>query len=300
MTVPGIETVKIGLWVDDPPSHVAKPAYFDKLQAHNIDLIDIMVDTVRPGWDPKRGINARFLSRVSKLAEARNIDVALTIWPEPVRKTIDDMVKHVPALIEAAGAVELCSDTESNYHPRRTKGFRSRGGRTGFDLAGDYLVDGLREIKSRFNPPIIISQSTFTSHTENGRAADVAPHMDLVLNQAYGVRNRNKKNPATGKYDLGWKVPWDHSYGPGRMVHTTLDRTEQIPGVLEGKIELGAGLPAYDQKWPRHSVAEAMAMSLNAATDRNVSQVRYWSSKWIVGVKSDGNKAVSRFMRSLR
>jgi len=288
----GVEGVKIGVWVDDTPSRVARAAYFDALQRHNIDLIDIMIDTVRPGWDPK--FDAKMLDRIGKLAEQRSIDVALTVWPEPVKKTIDDMVKHVPALIEAARAAELCSDTESNYTPRRTKGFKPKDGRTAFDLAGDYLVDGLREIKSRFNPPITISQSTFTAHGENGRAADVAPHMDMLVNQAYGVRHRTRSDRSE------WLIPWDHAYGPGRMVHTTLDRSEQVPGVLEGKIRIAAGLAAYDQSWPGKSVAAAMSASLNAAVGRGVSEVRYWSSKWIVGAKASSNEAVARFMRSLR
>jgi len=124
----------------------------------------------------------------------------------------------------------------------------------------------------------------------------VAPHMDRLCVQAYSVRNRTKKNLATGKYDVPWAVPWTHTYGPGRMQVHTLDRTSLVPG--DPKIV--AGLAAYDQKWPTHLAHTALSMAYDAAISHEhveVVAVRYWSSKWVLGVRN--NRYASKFLKSL-
>lgn len=283
----GVEDVVVGVWVDDPPSTATKPAFFDDLVDCNIDLVDVMADTPREGWDPKWP--EKRIGKFGDLAHERGMDVAVTVWPEPDKRTIRDTANGVKELLLASGATELCLDVEFQWKPNKVRGFRAREGRTALDLAGDYAIDALRDAAEECG--CTLSLSTFTAHTENGRGADLAPHVDLIVVQAYSVRHRRRR----GKR---WLVESGHTYGPGHMQNHTIDRSEQVPGVLEGEVELGVGLAAYDQVWPDVDAATAMALAVDSATGRGATHLRYWSSKWIVGRRA--NAYARRFLQSLR
>lgn len=268
-----------GVWVDD--TRMPKdPAVMDEMREHGIASIALMLEGQNEAWNP--WWDREEIELVLKLAAERDMVVAITDWPRPTKKWIDDMFEYLhPWFADGLQLVATESDLEHNWGSDDLDGSFAD-----LDAAGDYLVEKKMELV-RLNGARF-EVTTFTSHTENGRGADVAPHADRIFGQAYSVRNRNKKNPETGRYDVPWAVPWSHTYGPGQMQKHTLDRSLQVPGIDDGRPELGAGLAAYDQKWPGRSPEEAMRVAYDAALLYNPPEVRWWSFKWLFGKKATG------------
>lgn len=296
--------VKIELWIDDPIKRVLSTEYFDALRDHGVDTIAVMVDASQQGWNPK--YSTKTIVELAQLCKDYGIELALTDWPYPDKKQIDEMIRQMTDLILAAGPMvgEWEDDMEFNWTRRKVKGFKN------IDEAGDHWLErkgiAIREIEdsaafSEHEDRVLNSLTTFTAHTENGRASDVAPYVDLLFPQAYSVRNRAKKNPETGRYDIPWQVPERHTYGPGNMQRHTLDRTMMISGIDDGHPEMGCGLAAYDQNgWPMGAL-NAMAMAVDVSVgEYNVKRLRYWSSKWVIGVRSKKNQSASRFLKLLK
>lgn len=284
-----------GVWIDDSPKTVLTPRYFDRLVELNMQTIAIMIDSAERGFDPTWTMQQ--LETARRLAEPRNIRIAITTWPEPVKRTIDKMVRLLPDILDISGAEELEGDHEFNWRPARVDGFKNALGRSALDLAGDYFVEMMRSVISgvlvrlrsrREVRSIELALTTFTAHTENGRSADVAPHCDILYAQAYSVRNRVGVGP----------IDWDHSYGPGRMQRLTLDRTLLVPGTPK-KPRVAVGLAAWDQRWPRHTVHEAILCAVQASLFYRPAEIRWWSSKWILGSQAGRNRDVVRAIEEL-
>lgn len=303
-----LSNVEIELWIDDPARRVLTPRYFRELDDHGINGIAVMVDDSPRAWAPKYSLKR--MEKLGQLCYDFGINLALTDWPYPDKAVCNAMVKGMEKMIIATGLdyVEWEDDTEFNWKPRMIRGFRTRvvSGvrRSALDLAGDYWMNKKREsiarLKDKYGITVISGLSTFTSHTENGRAADLAPEMDRITNQAYAVRHRNRKNPKTGKYNLKWTVPEDHAYGPGNMVKYTLGRSLLIPGMEDGKPELCAGLALYDQgSWPMGPDAAVMLCVDVAVGEFGVKIIRFWSSKWAIGIKSKKSPYGRRILKTL-
>lgn len=267
---------KHGIWVDDP-NRILKAQYWDDMLEHGVTSVALMYERHSPAFDPHYSYSE--LETVCQLAGARDMEVGITDWPWPTPEWMAAAEKHMRRIFDPADLglpiAYYESDVEGNWLRSKVKGYPN------IDKAGDALVDMKTRVVAGTNARR--ETTSFTSHTENGRAADVAPHMDAVFNQCYAVRGRKRKNPTTGKYDLDWDVPWDHTYGPGNMVKHTLDRSLQIPGIDDGVPKLGAGLAAYDQKWPGHTAQEAMQKSYDVALEYGVFEIRWWSFKWMFG-----------------
>lgn len=292
--------VSMELWVDDPQSTVATQAYFDDLLYHGIDLIAVMVDNHARAWKPLWSFKR--MEKLGELCWDNAIELALTCWPWPDKQVIRELTKGMTDLIRAAGpaAVEWEDDMEANWLNNAVRGFRAREGRSPIDLAGDYWIDAKEEAIARIDeerePELRSSMTTFTAHTENGRAADIAPYYDLLIPQAYAVRHRRFR----GK---NRKVPQSHTYGPGRMVEHTLDRTRIIIDSTfderDHMIELGCGHALYDQRWPMGPEA-AMALNLDIAVgEYGCRRNRCWSSKWAIGKMKHKTRYAGNFLRSV-
>lgn len=266
---------KHGIWLDGPKKHFLSREACEEMAEHGITSLAVMVETSNPKFDPKLKFDE--LAQLCEWAEEFDQDVGLTDWPFPTIEWMEKAEQILTPWYEQLPLMYTESDLEGNWVPRLVDGFDN------LDLAGDHLVAFKdRLCQAAFKVGCRFESTTFTSHTENGRAADVAPHTDGVFGQAYSVRNRNKKNPETGKWDVPWQVAWGHTYGPGNMVKHTLDRSLQIVGVPE-TVQLGCGLAAYDQVWPGRSAQEAMRISYDAALLFNPFEVRWWSYKWVFG-----------------
>jgi hypothetical protein len=279
-----IQEVSLGLWVDDPKNMVLNEGYFRTLDDLGIDLVAIMIDQSDRAW--KTTWTEKDVEKALRLADDSAKEVVLTTWPWPCPNLIDAMATDMAKLINVGPIAGWEVDLEFNWKPSRVNGF------VDIDKAGDYLVRKMTDVQK--NTQVRLELTSFTSHTENGRAADVSPHMNRVLAQAYSIRERDAGNGR--KIQIGW----DHIYGPGHMQKMTLDRTMLIPdlGVDAGDLEFGCGLAAWSQEWPGHTAQEAMKVALDKALEYPIVDIRYWSSKHVLGVQK--NKFAFDFIKSLR
>lgn len=266
----------LGLWLDDPTSLVAKPEYWDRLKDHGFSTAAIMLESVGDGWNPSYSTDS--LAKIANLARPRDIEIVLTIWPEPNPKYLQSVEAGIPNFLKAAGAAALESDVESNWTRKLVNGFPN------LDKAGDALVAMYDRLRSSLD--VRVELTTFTEHPENSKSADVAPHVDRLYVQAYSVRNRTEG-----------VIDWDGRYGPGGMQRLTLDRANQVPKT-NGKPLVCCGLAAYDQEWPGKKGEDAMRVAYDAALHYNPLEIRFWSSKWVLGIKANGY--ASRFIKSLK
>ena len=254
---------RLGMWLDDPASDIKKKSFWATLKQHGIHTAAIMLEGLGNGFDPKFSIAD--LRTIGAHALAFDMEIVLTCWPQPTKKYLDEFAADIGPYLEACGASGLECDLESNWTTRQVAGFAN------LDKAGDYLVSVLDMIKGKHD--VRIEATTFTEHTENSGKADVAPHADRLLPQAYSVRNRSSG-----------VISWDGPYGPGAMQVRTLDRALQVPG----EQKLSCGLAAYDQEWPGKTGEQAMQVAYEAALKYNPVEIRLWSSKWVIGIKRNG------------
>ncbi|MFV8755172.1 peptidoglycan-binding domain-containing protein [Nannocystaceae bacterium ST9] len=269
---------KLGVWVDDQPSFVLADGWLANLAKLGFSTIAIMVQrstsasSVEP-WAARW--TSQQLGKLHAIAKPLGLDVALTTWPLPDAKQLEQMAEALPALLEAAGASALEVDTEGNWTEARLSGFAS-------------MADAAKALISTMHAATRASKAkleltTYPYHPENDAKAQVAPAMGRLFPQAYSVAEREGK-----------PVAWDDPrMGPGGIQALSVHRAEAVAGVAEGKVELGLGLAAYEQAFAGHTIAEAMAAALDAAILQRVPEVRYWSSRWIVG--SNGNREVADF-----
>ena len=266
-----------GLWVDDPISHVTAAPFWDEVKAHRITTAAIMLESFGNGFDPKYKV--KDLEKVKTLARERDIEIVLTVCPEPSRTYLGDLDARIGELLAASGAAGLEFDMEGNWLPIKADGFGS------IDEAGSVLALIFHEtMESR---DVRIEVTTYPYHTENSKTADLAPYASRLLPQAYSVRHRDGK-----------ELSWADRLGPGNMQKLTLDRALLVRGVGSPAGPLvSCGLAAWDQIWPGRPGEESMHTAYEAALKYTPFEIRWWSSKWVLGCQANGY--ASRFLKSL-
>ena len=270
--------MNLGIWVDDPVKDIQTAKFWDNVKAHGLTTAALMLESSSDGFDSK--YDERTLELVKGRALIRDIEIVLTVWPEPNRKYLQEFESKIGRLLSASGAAGLEFDCEGNWLKSKVSGFSS------LDEAGDELVAVFSRVSNKHE--VRTELTTYPYHAENSRAADVAPHCNRILPQAYSVRGRSEG-----------EVPWDDRLGPGNMQRLTLDRALQVPGVGDyGGPLVSCALAAYDQEWPGHTGEEAMSVAYDAAMKYNPMEIRFWSSKWVFGVKANGY--ASRFIKGIR
>jgi hypothetical protein len=258
-------------------AHVLRPDFWKKMQEHGFQTGALMLERMGSGFDPIYTLDE--LKRVGELSRARDIELVLTTWTEPSKKYLDDLRRRIRPMLEASGCSGWEFDKEGNWLPPRVEGFAN------LDKAGDYFVEIMTPLCEELD--VRSELTTYPFHPENSKRADVSPHVDRLLAQAYSVYMR--KDGA---------VPFDGPYGPRKMVTTSLERTKQVPGVGTSSGPLiSCGLAAYDQKWPGTDPVENMRIAYNEALAYEPIEIRYWSTKWIFGIKV--NTYASKFFKSL-
>lgn len=271
-------TIK-GIWIDDPVKDVLKPEFWEKMVEHDLSVGAIMVERLGGSFDEIYSNDT--LSKVRDLAFKKDIELVLTVWPEPTKVWMAEFEKKMPDMLKAAGASGLEFDLEGNWLRKEVSGFAS------LDAAGDEFVKVFERVTSALD--VRTEVTTYPFHVENSKTADVAPHADRLLPQAYSVCRR----------DPGGDVDWDGPYGPGAMQRLTMDRAKQVPGVGSalGPL-LSCGLAAYEQTFKGHAPEEAMQVAWDAALKYAPIEIRFWSSKWVFGIRKNGY--ASKFLKSLR
>ncbi len=270
-------------WVDSPPHEVLVPSWWAAYRALGFGAAAVMVESHDEGLDLRWSDDQ--LAHAGVLARAADVELALTYWPEPSRTWLATWERHAPAVAAMCGATAIDADAEGNWSPARLEGFDDLG-EAAVELNGIFR-GWARKLDVR------LDFTTFPFHAENGPRARLAPLADRIYGQAYAVRNRKD---GTGQPFL---VDWDDKLGPHLMPHTTLERSLLVPGVgtPAGPL-LCCGLAAYDQAgWPGHTAAEAMKAALDSALTFHPFEIRWWSSKHILGPRA--NAYTAPFFRSL-
>jgi len=280
--------ISLELWIDEPRRVALNEGYFRELRDQGIDSIAIMIDKSDREW--KSTWSFQDIEMALRLSDPYAMEVILTIWPYPTVSWMKSAFVDLRTMCEIGPIAAIEADLEFNWKTKYVEGFMAiPRGMSRLERAGNEYVSRLDDLVGEYQ--IRKEMTTFTSHTENGRAATVSPHMDCVIVQAYATRHR------PGVRGNRVVIPWDHAYGPGYMQKYTLDRTMLVPGIAEKKVEVGYGHALWDQHWPEHTPLEAMVKSFreSIAHSIGITRVRCWSSKW-----RKRNSYASKFLMMLQ
>lgn len=262
------------VWIDDPPAVVKDPGYWALLREVGVMNAALMVDTTRPGLDSV--YKPRDLEQILPLALDADVGLVATDWPEPDMDKIERACETLDRDILPFGFTALEGDIEGLWKEKLCRGFAS------LDGAAAYLIGRRRELAAKHD--LQLQATTHTGHKEASKKAFLARLVDRMYYQLYSTESDWE----------GKKVAWSGPRGPGRLQEEFLDDVlEDIPDFNKGVVQLAAGIAAYDQKWLGHEVEEALELaveplcaSLGEAGVR-IHAVRAWSSKWLLGVRSD-------------
>ncbi len=272
------EQLTIGAWVDDAFGRI-DAEYAARFREAGLTEAGLMVNRMNatvgsPAWELRE--KPATIARAAYRLRDAGVAIILTCWPRPDRHQLARLESDMRALVEAIDPEAIEVDCEANWHRRHLRDFRTMA------EASAELVAVLRRLAGGKRR---VELTTYTYHQENGPGALVAPHVDLLLPQAYSVTDR-----------AGEAVPWGSELGPGRMQDLTLERAAQTGAPASALT--ACGLAAYEQRWPGVRPEVAMQTALDAARSRGVNRVRYWSSKWIVGALAAKQPWAARFTRA--
>lgn len=268
---------RIGIWVDDRPQLVLTDAYVAELQRLHVTVAAIMVDgnvlpdphdpQWRPSWTESQLVEA------ARRLGAAGIDTVLTCWPVPDRAYIHTVCGEMGALIAASGAAGFEVDTEGLWVKANvTPPFGS------LTEAGAYLAAAMRQAAPHAN----LQLTTYPYHAELSTESTVAKYMDKVLPRAYST------DPGAD----GKPMAWDGPLGPGAMQELAVRRARGTG------VTVACGLAAYDQRFPGHTADDAMRTAFDRALALGCTEVRYWSSKWILGSQHTRTPEAARFLQN--
>lgn len=252
-----------GAWIDHAVLGVT-PDFAHELRGLGMTEGAIMTNRMNtrrsdPPWSLRAGRDT--YAHAAENLHAAGVSVILTCWPRPAKTQIDALEADMAKLVKACGAVALEVDVEGNWDRKHLAGFPT------MKDAAAYLLIALRRAAGGAR----LELNTYPYHSENGEGADLAPHFDLLIPQAYSVNSRAGK-------DIAWNDP---TLGPGAMQRMTMQRAKQTgakPAALTA-----CGLAAYEQRFHGHDPKDAMREAIRAAQGMGASRLRWWSSKWIVG-----------------
>jgi hypothetical protein len=261
----------LGIWIDDAPKLVREAPYWDALQRCGVSTAAMMVDTFARGFDMVYSM--RDLERAALHSRDRDIELAVTVVPEPRRSWIDDMRLRLDPVL-GIGVSALDNDVEGLWDEDAVEGFRD------LDEAAVYLMATERELSEKHDVRIEID--TLPGHREGSRRAMLVPLADRACYQLYTKRHDHLKR----------EVAWGGPQGPGRFQRAQLARIRSVvPGVKDGRVKLGVGQALFDQVWPGYQIEEALNIALDAAVEPAIGfgpieELRGWSGKWLVGFRS--------------
>jgi len=208
------------------------------------------------------------LVQLIKQAQHLGFKVIATLYVAPARDAIDSLLMKdgLASAVVEAGVDGLEYDLEGEWSKSPVCGYSNHR------EAAQQLVARSRELRERL--PVGVT-------THLGRAGDKkigTEYFDWLAMQAYSTCSIAK---GCSSYD-------DRSGGPGYKQALVSRATSAFNGPVI------VGLAAYHQRWPGHSIGEAMARSLKAVADAKTTDGRivghsYWSSSWLPAGSSQVN-----------
>ena len=272
--------LKTGIWIDDAASRVLTDEYMDSLKALDISEAALMINKSNtrardPDWS-LRWPREKFV-QAAHLLEDRGIDVVLTVWPKPKKTQIDRLCEDLKDLVTATKAIGVDFDAEGNWKKKYLSGFKN------MNQAAEYLCKKVRAMAT----DIRLGMNTYPSHGELGNAPALSLLVDVITPQAYSLFKNNA--PA---------YQWNNRLGPGNMQEFALSKARNVAAKNTLHPEVCCGLAAWRQElFPGHTPEEAMQRALDRALSSDIERLRFWSSKWIVGVRE--NDYAAKFIKKI-
>lgn len=243
-----------GLYIDDPAHLVLRPGYLESLLELGLDHIVLCVHDAsgRWAWD---SIQVR---RAHEACARIGLDVSLMTWPPMVGGAFAGHVAHLGGLSPSRWEADL----EGNRHGAAEQLRRSA-------LA---LVDAARELGI---PLDITSHAGHAELIEGGfDVHDLLGEESVVWGQAYCLAKRAATEPL---------------FGLPRAVERTIARLTRLTR-LTGPFQRGLILAGWDQTGFSGQPLESMVEAYRVAR-AYTSLIRWWSSKFAVGVQRNGYAA---------
>ena len=262
------DPLDLGVWIDDPPRLVLKPAYLDRLREMPLRHVAVMLDGPEPGLDDARWTEEDLARLADELPDH---DRYLTAWLAPDAEAIVELGQRLAGHIEALHARGFEGDVEpaGEWRERDVDGFR--------DLDGDgRRLDDAAEAIAEMLCDLPVGELELTTFPAAYRLVRVL--VDALARQAspltllriwlqvYPVLTRS-----------GHQIAWDGRYGPVRWPREAQrDLRARFP--IPERVELCTALSAYNDVWPIRG--SSMLTAAEGAVHGGSPRLRWWSSKW--------------------
>lgn len=258
---------ELEMWIDDPPRVVLTKAYLDAIRALPVGGVAVMLDGPAPGLKDARWSGAQLEELARRLPNHRR---TLTAWASPDARAVAQLERELPDLLRAldAEAVELDVEPAGEWRESDVAGFVDR------DLDGARLDDAAAAIAAMLLA-LPVGEIEVTTFPGALRVVEVlvdelaarAPAETVVRLwlQIYPVLTRG-----------GRTIGWNDALGPVRWPREGLEKAR---GQVPDRVEVCAGLSAYDSVFPGHG--ESMAVAAESALLGGSPRLRWWSSKWL-------------------
>lgn len=174
------------------------------------------------------------------------MDVILTAWALASPPWVERMANELPELADAVGASTIEIDAEGDWVPGR--GYRN------LQNAADDLYRRLED------------------YQERGGVVSVAPHTGRLQLELLEGRCDEVALQCYSRVAMEPEYRWGAWAGPGHLQRRGIAALEKH---ALGKA-WAIGLAAYLQRFPDHTVGEAMQEAWGACEQGGIEEVRYW------------------------
>ena len=266
-----------GIWIDRPGN--AQESNPEALRELGVRRVHLMISAPLPRDSECKKTatlpilidkQAVIFDRLTSLKSSEFVTLA-TLYVSPRKDFIEKLTEKdgfVSKLI-TSGAAGIEYDLEGDFTGSAPCGFASHAD------AVRLLVERTKSLSSA---PIPVGWTTNPGHLIDSRIP--ADAFDFFSPQAYGAR----REPT---------YLWDSNTGPGRQQRYTMEKLKSNPTLII------LGLGAYKQKYPDHTVDEAMEKSHSTMLDlvRENPKIighSYWSASFVRKGASDIEKLQAR------
>ena len=270
-SVIGNKNYRIGVWWDINSKNTFKHInnHLNTLLETGITDVYIFINSVSDlefkysnGWTPKN------IKKFADVLKQNGIDVSITLWVFPIEDYINQVIKEISQLANYVKPRTIEFDVEGNWSTKYLSGFES------LENAAYYLIT---QLTAKLND---VDKINIAGTTHTGRINPTFMRfVDEANIQCYSVWGSKKIR----EYNIGG------IYGPGKRQALGFRKMKDR---VSDKQKISFGLAAWAQKFPQVEPEEAMDMAVVECMNYYpyVSEIRYWSYKWIGGHDGDGGK----------
>ena len=260
--------VSVMCWVNVVGRYAVKNVnqYILKLKDLGINEISLMLNSSSDSILPNFKWSVLDLTVFTKIMHESDIRVGITYWPRPRKSYLENLFDFVEECVKEAKVDFIENEVEGNWGFKGFKKFKESSPFKTYDESSAYLVKETKRIGDAYG--VETRATTFANHWELDSRGDgaVLAEMDTVSLQVYSRWDDGDRSTKT-------------RYAPGKFQKYGMDRVRKVG--LKNKIIIG--LAAFDQKgFPDLSDREAMLRAVDGARAEGITDIGYWSYKWIL------------------